>query len=134
MNLKKKKKLIARTLGIGLERVKLDDDMKEEIKEAITRQDIKDLIRGKVIKIKEKKGRKKKRKRKTKRSVGTRKKKLRKRKQVYVKLTRKFRTYLKKLKKKGELNKEEYHDLRKKIKAKTFRDFSHLKDIIRRGK
>jgi len=134
MNLKKKKKLIARTLGIGVKRIKLDSEMSEEIKEAITRQDIKDLKKEKIIKIREKIGRRKKKKRKTKRRMGSRKKKVNRRKQDYVSLTRKLRNYAKKLKDRGEVSKEEYYDLRKKIRARTFRDFSRLREEIGKEK
>tara|TARA_Y100000310_G_C20674885_1_gene812424 strand:+ start:1035 stop:1445 length:411 start_codon:yes stop_codon:yes gene_type:complete len=134
MNLRKKKRLIARTLKIGVKRVKLDSEMREEIKEAITRQDIKDLRKEKIIKIKEKSGIKKKQKRKTKKRMGSRKKKINRKKQDYVKLTRKLRGYVKKLKEKGEITKEEYYEFRKKIRVKKFSDFSHLKTAIKEEK
>ncbi len=57
MNLSKKKKLIARTLGVGNERVVLDNNSLEEIKQAITRQDIRELLSQGIIRIKQEKGR-----------------------------------------------------------------------------
>jgi ribosomal protein L19E len=134
MNLRRKKKLISRTLGVGVRRIKLDSDMRDEIKEAITRQDIKDLKKENIIKIKEKKGRKTKKKRKTKRRKGSIKKSLRRRKKEYVNITRKLREHIKNLKNKGELNKEKYNDLRKKIKSRYFKDFAHLRNYIREEK
>ena len=134
MNLKKKKKLIARTLGVGVKRIRLNSEMSGEVKEAITRQDIRELKKEKVIKVKEKKGKKKKRKRKTKRRAGSRKKSVKRRKENYVKLTRKLRSYLKRLKNSGELSREEYYNLRKKIRARTFRSFVNLKEVIRKEK
>lgn len=130
MNLKKKKKLAARVLKVGAGRIVLSSDMPEEIKEAITRQDIRDLVKEKIIKIKEKKGRRKIRKRKTKKRGGKVKKKVNKRKREYVKLTRKLRKYVKNLKLKGRITREEYYNLRKKIRAKSFRDLTHLRTII----
>ncbi len=59
MNLEKKKKLAARTLNVGKERIIFLKSRLEEIKEAITRQDIKDLHKDGAIIIKEEKGRKK---------------------------------------------------------------------------
>jgi len=130
MNLRKKKRLVARTLKIGVSRVKLDSEMKEEIKEAITRQDIRELKKEKIVGIKEKKGRRKKRKRKTKRKQGSIKKKVKKRKEEYVKLVRKLRGYIKDLKNKGKINKEQYYDLRKKIKVRKFKNLSQLKNFL----
>ena len=134
MNFKNKKKLIARVLKVGVGRIKLNENMMEEIKEAITRQDIRDLRKNSIIKIKEKIGTRIKIKRKTKKRLGSRKKTLKKRKKTYVKLTRKLRAYIKRLKNKGELSKEKYYELRKKIRAKAFRDFSHLRENIMENK
>jgi len=133
MNLRKKKKLIARILKVGVGRIKLNSEMQEEIKEAITRQDIKDLKKEKIVSVKQIKGRKKKVKRKTKRRQGSIKKKVNVRKRNYMILTRKLREHIKNLKDKGEISKEEYCDLRKKIKAKRFRDFAHLKNSLKEG-
>ena len=104
MNLKKKRELIARTLKVGKGRIRIDETSINEIKEAITRQDIKELKSKKIIKTKEKVGRKKKEKRKTKRRKGSKKKKINTRKQDYVKLTRKLRKFVKNKKEKGERN------------------------------
>ncbi len=131
MNLKKKRELIARTLKVGKGRIRIDETSINEIKEAITRQDIKELKSKKIIKTKEKGGRKKKEKRKTKRRKGSKKKKINTRKQDYVKLTRKLREYIKNLKNKEQLDKEQYRDLRKKIRAKNFKSLAHLKEFIR---
>jgi large subunit ribosomal protein L19e len=131
MNLKKKKQLAARTLGIGKNRIILDRNRLEEVKEAITRQDIRDLKKQGIIKIKEKRGRKKKKERKTKRREGSKKKRRKKRKQEYVKMIRKMRRILKNLKEKQKISKEEYWDLRNKIKARKFRDSKHLLEAVK---
>ncbi len=131
MNLKKKKKLVARVLKVGKRRIILNSSMKDEIKEAITRQDIKDLKQAGVIRIKEKKGRKKKDKRKTKKREGKKKKKIKRGKQEYVKLTRKLRTYVKNLRDKEKIGKEDYRKFRKKIRARVFRDLAHLKEAVK---
>jgi len=130
MNLKKKKKLIARVLKVGLGRIILDSNMKNEIKEAITRQDVKDLKQAGAVRIKEKKGRKRKEK-KRRRREGKIKKKVKRRKQEYVKLTRKLRNYIKGLKNKERISKEDYREFRKKIRARQFRDLAHLKEAIK---
>jgi len=131
MNLKKKKELVARVLKVGKGKVILDSSMKDEIKEAITRQDIKDLKQAGAIKIKEKKGRRKKKKRKTKKGEGKRKKKIKREKQEYVKLIRKLRAYIKNLRDKEKISKEDYREFRKKIRARVFRDLAHLKEAVK---
>ena len=59
MNLGKKKQLAARTLGVGKSRVHFVNENLNEIKEAITKQDIRDLVSSGAIKVKEVKGRRK---------------------------------------------------------------------------
>lgn len=129
MNLIKKKKLAAKVLKVGKNRVVFDQEKLAEIKEAITKQDIRDLHNSGVIKIKDKKGRRKKIKRKT-RGEGKRKKKIRQRKREYVKITRKLRRYLFELKKQGKMNNGEYNKLRKRIKAREFRSKAQLKEQL----
>ncbi len=135
MNLKKKKELAARTFKVGKERIIFQKSRLEEIKEAITRQDIKDLYKGGAIIIKEIKGRKKKKgkikKKRRARGVGNIKKKIRKRKQDYITLVRKLRKYVSELKKQERLSKEEIFEIRKKIRNKDFRDINHLKEYIK---
>jgi len=126
MNLKKKKKLAARTLGIGIDKIIFA--RADEIKEAITKQDIRDLVSSGAILIKQNKGRKKKEGRKTRRGFGKIRKKVNKRKQDYVKLTRKLREYSKQLKFQGKISEEKHKELRKQIKSKIFRSKSHMKE------
>jgi len=129
MNLNKKKELAARTLKIGKERIIFVKSRLDEIKEAITKQDIRDLKKDKAIIIKEIKGRKKKEK-KRKRSVGNIRKKVRKRKKEYVILTRKLRTYIRGLKSQGRLSLEEIKEIRKKIRNKVFKSKAALREYI----
>ncbi len=131
MNLRTKKQMIARTFNIGLARIVLDSNRNQEIKEAITRQDIKDLKKQGIIKIKPIKGRKKNVKRKTKKRAGKIKKRIKNRKQEYVKLVRKLRQYIKILKQKSLISNEKYLNLRKQIRAKKFRDINQIKAEIK---
>jgi len=130
MKLDKKKKLAAETLGVGLYRIILDPDRLEEIKEAITKQDIRDLKASGAIKIKEIDGRKKKKKRKTRKRIGKIRKKVQKRKQEYVRITRKLRNYIKELKKQGRLDSKKYQELRKQIKSRKFKSKRQLKESL----
>jgi len=130
MKLDKKKQLAARTLGVGKGRICFRGENLAEIKEAITKQDIKDLFNQGIIKIKEIKGRKRIKRRKTRRKEGKIKKKRKTRKQKYAKLTKRLRSYIKELKKHGRTDKEKYQELRKKIKAGVFKSIAQLKEYL----
>jgi large subunit ribosomal protein L19e len=130
MDLKTKKQLAARVLGVGTDRVLFDDARLEEIKEALTRQDIKDLIKSKAIMRKEIGGRRKVEKRTTRRRFGKIKKKVNTRKKRYMMLTRKLRKTIKALKKAGTIPQEKYLKLKKEIKSKMFRSRAHLMELV----
>lgn len=130
MNLSKKKQLAAKVLKVGKKRIHFNNENLAEIKEAITKQDIKDLYTEGIITIKPVKGRKRVKKRKTRRGPGKIKKKIRRRKQTYVKITRKLREYLKYLKKQGIISNELFLGLRKKIRMRDFRSKAHLKEHL----
>lgn len=134
MNLKKKKLLAVRTLGVGKKRIVFLQPRLSETKEAITKQDIRDLKKEGAIVIKDIKGRKKNAKKKVKRSVGNVRKKVNTRKKEYVIMTRKLRKYVFEMKNQRVLSKEESDDIRKKIRNRIFRSKSHLKEYIGRLK
>lgn len=129
MNLRNKKELAARTLRVGKDRVVFLESRIPEIKEALTKQDIKDLKNNGAIIVKEKNGRKKVEKKKR-RGPGSFKKKVDTRKQKYVKLTRKLRAYVADLKEKGKLTPEETNEIRKKIRNKDFKSKAQLKTYV----
>jgi len=130
MNLGKKKALASRTLKVGKERIVFINERLDEIKEAITKQDIRDLKQERAIVVKEIKGRKKVEKRKRRRGLGKIKKKVNTRKKDYVIMTRKLRAYVKGLSNQGEISKEETKEIRKKIRNKDFRSKAHLKEYL----
>ncbi len=132
MNLKKKKKLAARVLGVGVDRIILVSP--EEIKEAITRQDMIDLKKSGLIKIKNVRGTRKIKKRKTRRRKGSVKQKVKTRKEDYVRLTRKLRAYIKNLREGEKISKQDYYNLRKNIKTKAFRSLTHLIETLKERK
>ena len=70
MNLRNKKELAKRTFNIGKDRIVFLKSRLEEIKEALTKQDIRDLRQDGAILIKDIKGRKKVKKRKTRKGPG----------------------------------------------------------------
>lgn len=130
MQLAKKKALAAKVLGVGKDRVLFVEAHLNEIKEAITRQDIIDLEKAGAIKIKEVIGRKKHVKRKNRRRTGKIKKKVNVSKQEYVKLTRKLRTYSRFLLKTSQIDKDKYRNIRKMIKVKKFKSKRHLNESL----
>jgi large subunit ribosomal protein L19e len=128
MNLKKKKQLAARTFGVGESRIKFLEPRLNEIKEALTKQDIRDLQKDGAIVVLPIKGRKVLEHKKKSRSVGNVRKKVNKRKQKYVKLTRKLRGYLSEISEK--LTKKEKEEFRKKIRNKSFESKADFKAHI----
>jgi large subunit ribosomal protein L19e len=131
MNLRNKKELAKKVLGVGKSRIIFSNEGLAEIKEAITKQDILALKQEGIIKIKPVKGRKTIERRKTKRGPGKIRKTIKRRKSEYVKITRKLRGYLKILKREGKIEKDLYKELRKKIKMRYFKNKNHLKDYLK---
>lgn len=131
MKLERKKALVARTLGIGKSRIVFNIQNLEAIKEAITKQDIKDLVADNTIIIKEVKGRKANVKRKTRRRAGSIKKKVKNSKQGYMVMTRKLRSQVKHLRDREQISPEQFSDLRKEIRARQFRSLAHMKERIK---
>ena len=129
MNLRAKKQL-ANTLGVGKERIVFVNERIEEIKEAITKQDIRDLKKDGAIIIKEIKGRKKNTAKKRRRGMGKVRRKVNTRKKDYVTLTRKLRKTLADKKRKGEIDRKEFKEIRKKIRNKIFKSKTHLKEYL----
>ena len=129
-NLNKKKELAARTFGVGVNKIFFDTRRLNDVKEAITKQDMRDLLSDGAISIKENIGRKMKEKSKTRRGVGKIKIKKKKGKREYVILVRKLRIYVGELRLQGKIPKEQFYELRKKIKARAFKDKSHLKETL----
>lgn len=130
MNLSKKKSLAARTLGIGKERIVFNNLRLDEIKDIITKQDVRDLVVSGAIHIKGIQGRKTKVKRNNRRRGGSRRKIVINKKQVYVRRTRKLRAYLKSLKSKKQITQDIFFKLRQEIKASAFKDLNHLRERI----
>ncbi|MBS3094936.1 hypothetical protein J4474_04680 [Candidatus Pacearchaeota archaeon] len=134
MNLGKKKQLAARTLGVGKSRVHFVNENLNEIKEAITKQDIRDLVSSGAIKVKEVKGRRKVLRKSKKITAGNVRVKVNKRKRDYIALTRKLRKNIAELKKQGKIDAEGYKDLRKRVRNKEFKSKSHMKTFVEENK
>ncbi|MFH1249364.1 MAG: 50S ribosomal protein L19e [archaeon] len=131
MKLDKKRRLASRMLDVGYDRIWFNPERLTDIKEAITKQDLKDLIAQKIIKIKEISGTKKKKKRKTRRRDGSFSKKVSRAKEMYVNKIRKLRKYLKGLKMENKLTSEQHKKMRRYAKSGVFRDMKHMKEYIK---
>jgi len=130
MNLRSKKQLAAKTFGVGKGRIAFVNERIEEIKEAITKQDMRNLKKDGAIIIKEIKGRGKNIKKNRKKGVGNVRQNVNTRKRDYVILTRKLRKVVADKERKGEINREEMKEIRKKIRNKIFKSKSHLKEYM----
>lgn len=130
MNLDKRKRLAAKVLGVGKNKILFDADHLAEIKEAITKQDIRDMFADGIISVKPNIGRMTKEKRKTRRGPGSIKMTIKGGKRDYVILVRKLRKHIGEIRKQGKLEKVQYEELRKKIKSGSFKSKSHLKDYM----
>lgn len=129
MDLWKKKELAARTLNVGVGRIRFNSGSIGEIKEAITKQDIRDLVAAKAIFVNPIKGRKANAPRKRRRA-GSIRMRPNNRKRDYIILTRKLRSYLSEIRKQGKITNEEFATLRKGVRSKVFKNKNNLKEHI----
>ena len=140
VNLKAKKRLVSRIVGVGVNRVRFDNDHLDDIADAITRDDIRSLMTANTITIKSftgtSRGRAKIKKiQKSKRGTKQGSKKGRKgaregKKTVYVNKVRALRYVLKIAKDRKEIDNETFKSIYKKIGGNTIRNKAHLRSII----
>ena len=140
VNLKAKKQLVSRIVGVGVNRVRFDGDHLDDIADAITRDDIRSLITANTITIKSftgtSRGRAKAKKiQKSKRGATQGSKKGRKgaregKKAVYVKKVRSLRYVLKIAKDRKEIDNNTFKSIYKKIGGNTIRNRAHLRTVI----
>ena len=140
VNLKAKKRLVSRIVGVGVHRVRFDNDHLDDVADAITRDDIRSLITANTITIKSftgtSRGRAKTKKiQKSKRGTihgskkGTKGARVGK-KRVYVNKVRALRYLLKIAKDRKEINNEIYKSIYRKIGGNTIRNRAHLRTVI----
>lgn len=137
MNLKLQKKLASKIAKVGKNKIRLDQKAGEELKEAITKEDIRSLINEGVIQIKDSKGISRGRARKShlqkkkgrQRGHGKRKGSKNARtdlKRTWINHVRSQRKLLKELKDQSKLKEGTYGEIYKKIKGNYFRSKRHL--------
>jgi large subunit ribosomal protein L19e len=131
MNLRKKKMLAAKTLGVGKNKIIFVKSRLDEIKEAITKQDMRDLYSEKAIIIREKAGRGRKEKKGRRKGAGNIRKKIRERKRKYVILTRKLRKRLDEFRKGRRISGEQVQEARKRIKNRNFKNQAAFNEYLK---
>lgn len=140
VNLRTKRQLVSRILGVGVDRVKFDPTYLDDVADAITRDNIRSLITANVIEIRPikgtskgrahfKKAQRKKRGTKHGSRKGSRGARVGK-KEVYVKRIRAMRHQLKVSKARKEIPNESYWNLYKQVNGNQVRNLAHLRSLI----
>jgi len=140
VNLRAKKRLVSRIMGVGVHRVKFDSDHLDDIADAITRDNIRSLITANTIKIKPivgtsrgraqfKKTQKRKRGITQGSKAGTKKARL-PRKEIHMTKVRALRYRLKVAKDRKEITNPEFWSFYKMIQGNTIRNSAHLRSLI----
>jgi len=138
MDLKNQRRLAAELLKCGVHRVWMDPDNLEEIEKAVTRRDIKNLIKQGIIKARKIKGNSRGRIRKRlmqkkkgrRRGHGSRKGKKTARmpkKRAWIIRIRAIRAYLRELRDKGLIDRKTYRLYYRRAKGGQFKDKAHVK-------
>ncbi len=140
VNLRTKKRLVSRVVGVGVHRVRFDSDHLDDIADAITRDSIRSLLTANTITIKKivgtSRGRAQlKRIQKKKRGTKQGSKKGRKgarvgKKEVHIRKVRALRYRLKVYKDRKEITNKEFWELYKKVGGNTIRNVAHLRSLI----
>ena len=140
VNLRAKKRLVSRVVGVGVNRVRFDSDHLDDVTDAITRDSIRSLITANTIKIKPIVGTSRGRarlKKIQKRKRGTKQgsKKGRKgarigKKKIHVTKVRALRYRLKIYKDRKEITNKEFWELYKMVGGNTIRNVAHLRSLI----
>jgi large subunit ribosomal protein L19e len=136
-NLKLQKRLASKVLKVGKSRVKLDGAMAEELKEAITRADVEDLVKEGIIEVKKGKSvsRHRARARHSQRLKGRQKGHGRRkgvktartpRKRTWINKIRALRKELFALRDAGRLTGDKFVELYRKAKGNFFRSRKHM--------
>jgi len=140
VNLKTKRQLVSRILGVGVDRVKFDPEHLDDVADAITRDNIRSLITANVIEIKPIKGTSKgrsyfKKLQRMKRGTKQGSKKGRKgarsgKKEIYVRKIKAMRHQLKVSKARKEIANAAYWNLYKQVSGNQVRNLAHLRSLI----
>jgi len=140
VNLKAKKRLVSRIVGVGVHRVRFSEDNLDDVANAITRADIRSLITANTITIKSFTGTSRgraqtKKAQRNKRGTTQGSKQGRKgarvgKKEVYVAKVRALRRLLKIAKAREDITNPEFWMLYKKVGGNTVRNKAHLRALM----
>ncbi len=141
INLRDKRELAARLLGVGANRIKFDPQYLEDIADAITRDNIRSLVTARTIIIRGVTGTSRGRKRarhlnQKKHGKGHGSKKGAKgarmgKKQIWVKKVRAMRHRIKVMKNRGDISKAAFWSLYTKINGGQVRSLAHLRELVK---
>ena len=140
VNLKTKRRLVSRILGVGANRVRFDSEHLDDVADAITRDNIRSLVTANVIEVKPIKGTsrgrsyfKKFQRHKRGTKQGSKKGKRGARvgkKEVYVRKMRSMRHQLKVSKYRKEITNKDYWNLYRQVTGNQIRNLAHLRSLI----
>ncbi len=144
VNIRKKRELVARILGVGVNRVRFEPDKLEDVADSITRDNIKALVKSGAIWTARPKGTSRGRA-EEKRAVwkvhgkGPGSKKGRKtarvgKKEVYVARVRSMRYHLKVMKERKDITNDVYWQMYKKVNGGQIRSLAHLRETAKEAK
>lgn len=142
MKLDKKKRMAARYMGVGADRVWIDPTKSEDVSTALTRADVQRLIKEGTVTIKQKKGvsrgraraKAAKRKKGRYRGHGSRRGAAHARsprKARWIRTVRPVRSRLRELRKQGILNHTDYRKLYRMAKGGSFKSRAHLETYLK---
>ncbi|HJT49264.1 MAG TPA: 50S ribosomal protein L19e [Nitrososphaeraceae archaeon] len=144
VNIRKKRELVARILGVGANRVRFEPDKLDEVSDSITRDNMRALIKNGAIWTVKPKGTSRARAEAKlelhrKRGTGPGSKKGKKtartgKKAIYVARVRSMRYHLKVLKERNDLNRQTYWSLYKRVNGGQVRSLAHLRDLVKQSK
>ena len=144
VNIRKKRELAARILGVGVNRIRFEPDKLDEVGDSITRENIRTLINNGTIWTVKQKGTSRARakakliiRRKHGTGLGSKKGKKSARvgkKEIYVTKVRSMRYHLKVLKDRNDINRNVYWLLYKKVNGGQVRSLAHLRDLVKQSK
>ena len=144
VNIRKKRELAARILGVGVNRIRFEPDKLDEVGDSITRENIRTLINNGTIWTIKPKGTSRARakakliiRRKHGTGLGSKKGKKTARtgkKELYVIKVRSMRYHLKVLKDRNDINRDTYWSLYKKVNGGQVRSLAHLRDLVKQSK
>ncbi len=144
INLRDKRELAARTLGVGVNRIKIEPEFMDDLQDAITRNDIRSLVTARSLYVTQIKGtsrgrarvrhlRTKKRGRGPGSKKGSKKARAGK-KELWIRKVRGMRRHIKILKSRGDVSNKVYWSLYKKIRGGTIRSLAHLRELVKEAK